>query len=171
MTFVGPHQTNSDYSIRSRVWQNRLGSAPVMIRREADPYPDCGSELRHRVGSSKDDFHDPPFGGTASRKPFIARGLREFKILTAKSLISSCENGYAESFHSKVRDEFLSCEVFESLTSAVKLGASWRRQYNELRPHSSLGHETPAEFARTCVPSIPATPQPPFQEHTFSLQT
>ncbi len=58
------------------------------------------------------------------------------------------ENGYPESFHSKLRDEFLSSAVFESLRDAVSLGASWRRQYNEVRPHGSLGYVTPAEFAR-----------------------
>lgn len=49
---------------------------------------------------------------------------------------SPWENGYAESFHSKVRDEFLGCEVFESLRAATAWGTSWRRQYNEVRPHS-----------------------------------
>ena len=109
---------------------------------------------------------------------FIAKGLREWLERSSVGPLyiepgSPWENGYAESFHSKVRDEFLVCEVFESLASAAKLGASWRRQYNEVRPHSSLGYWTPAEFARTCVPSIPASaaPQPPFQEHTFSQQT
>jgi len=109
---------------------------------------------------------------------FIAKGLRQWLERSSVGPLyiepgSPWENGYAESFHSKVRDEFLGCEVFESLRSATSLGTSWRRQYNEVRPHSSLGYVTPAEFARTCVPSAPAsaTPQPALQEHTFSLQT
>jgi len=110
---------------------------------------------------------------------FIAKALREWLERSSVGPLyikpgSPWENGYAESFHSKVRDEFLGCEVFESQRAATALGASWRRQYNEVRPHSSLGYRTPAEFARTCVPSAPApakTPAPPLQEHTFSLQT
>jgi len=108
---------------------------------------------------------------------FIAQGLREWLKRSAVGPLyiepgSPWENGYAESFHSKLRDEFLGCEEFESLRDATALGASWRRQYNEVRPHSSLGYVTPAEFARACVPSIPASaaPQPPFQEHTLTLQ-
>jgi putative transposase len=57
------------------------------------------------------------------------------------------ENRYAQSFYSKVRDEFLGCEVFESVRAATALGSSWRRQNNEMRPHSWLGCVTPAEFA------------------------
>lgn len=57
------------------------------------------------------------------------------------------ENGYAESFHSRLRDEFLAAEVFESLMAARKLTADWREDYNHHRPHSSLAYQTPAEFA------------------------
>ncbi len=53
---------------------------------------------------------------------------------------SPWENGYAESFHSKFRDEFLALEVFESLTAARRLTRSWRTDYNHHRPHSSLGY-------------------------------
>jgi len=59
---------------------------------------------------------------------------------------SPWENGYAESFHSRLRDEFLGLEVFESLSAARQLSACWMRDYNESRPHSSLGYRTPAEF-------------------------
>jgi hypothetical protein len=49
------------------------------------------------------------------------------------------ENGYAESFRSKLRDEFLACEVFESVKAAQALGTAWHVSYNEHRPHMSLG--------------------------------
>ena len=61
---------------------------------------------------------------------------------------SPWQNGFAESFHSRIRDEFLSQEVFLSLADArVRVGI-WRRWYNEERPHSSLGYKPPSEFAR-----------------------
>jgi transposase InsO family protein len=57
------------------------------------------------------------------------------------------QNGFAESFHSRLRDEFLDGEVFLSVREAqVRVGA-WRRYYNEERLHSSLGYQAPREFA------------------------
>src|SRR5262249_10515373 len=60
------------------------------------------------------------------------------------------QNGYAESFHSKLRDELLDREEFESRPQAGAAGARWKREYNTERPHSSLGYKTPAEFAAAC---------------------
>ena len=77
---------------------------------------------------------------------------------------SPWENGYAESFHSKFRDEFLALEVFESLTAARRLTRSWRTDYNHHRPHSSLGYRTPAEFAARCAASDFATQN--LQQHS-----
>ena len=58
------------------------------------------------------------------------------------------QNGFTESFHGKLRDEFLSREVFASVAEAqVRLEAQ-RRWYNEERPHSSLKYLPPAAFAR-----------------------
>jgi putative transposase len=68
---------------------------------------------------------------------------------------SPWQNGYAESFHSKVRDEFLNREEFESEPQARALGALWKEEYNTERPHSSLGYKTPAEFSATCVRYVP----------------
>ncbi|QDT69269.1 IS2 transposase TnpB [Planctomycetes bacterium MalM25] len=76
---------------------------------------------------------------------------------------SPWQNGYAESFHSRFRDEFLAVEEFESLAAARRLTAAWRDDYNHHRPHSSLGYVAPAEFATRCPASAPeslsATPQ------------
>jgi transposase InsO family protein len=77
---------------------------------------------------------------------------------------SPWENGFAESFHSRLRDEFLAREVFESLAAARRLTAAWREDYNHHRPHSSLGYQTPAAFAVVCAASAPATPA--LQQHT-----
>jgi transposase InsO family protein len=76
---------------------------------------------------------------------------------------SPWENGYAESFHSRLRDEFLATEEFESLAAARKLTTAWKEDYNHQRPHSSLGYVAPKEFAARCTASAPklfsATPQ------------
>jgi putative transposase len=63
---------------------------------------------------------------------------------------SPWENGYIESFHSRLRDEFLERLEFESMADA-RAKASWfRREYNTIRPHSSLGYATPKEFSAAC---------------------
>jgi Integrase core domain len=56
------------------------------------------------------------------------------------------ENGYAESFNSKVRDELLNAEQFGSLLEARVLAKAWKQEYNQVRPHRSLGYRTPAEY-------------------------
>jgi len=56
------------------------------------------------------------------------------------------QNGFIESFNSKVRDEFLNMEVFYTLAEAQVKTEIWRREYNEIRPHSSLKYQTPEEY-------------------------
>ena len=74
---------------------------------------------------------------------------------------SPWENGYAESFFSRLRDEFLALEVFESLPAARKLTLAWREDYNHHRPHSSLGYVPPSVFAARCAaPSFAALSSP-----------
>ena len=58
------------------------------------------------------------------------------------------QNGRVESFHGKLRDECLRVSWFGNLFEARRKIAAWREEYNEERPHSSLGYRTPAEFAR-----------------------
>ena len=74
---------------------------------------------------------------------------------------SPWENGYAESFHSKLRDEFLATEIFDGLRDARALTKAWQEDYNEVRPHSSLGYVAPAAFARSQFASARATPSLP----------
>jgi putative transposase len=57
---------------------------------------------------------------------------------------SPWENGYVESFNGKLRDELLNGEVFNTLREAQVLIEEWRRHYNRIRPHSSLGYRPPA---------------------------
>lgn len=58
------------------------------------------------------------------------------------------ENAFIESFNGRFREECLSTEWFTSLTHAQQAIESWRRDYNEARPHSGLAGRTPTEFAR-----------------------
>jgi len=71
---------------------------------------------------------------------------------------SPWENGYNESFNGKLRDEFLNGEIFYTLKEAQVLIEGWRREYNTIRPHSSLGYKPPAPEAirpRAHTPFIP----------------
>lgn len=61
------------------------------------------------------------------------------------------QNGIAESFNGKFRDECLSMEWFRNRTEAKVVIEQWRQHYNEVRPHSSLGNQTPAAFKKQCV--------------------
>ena len=60
---------------------------------------------------------------------------------------SPWENGYIESFNSKLRDELLNGEVFTTMTEARILIEQWRREYNNFRPHSALGYRPPVPEA------------------------
>jgi putative transposase len=59
------------------------------------------------------------------------------------------QNGLIESFNGSLRDECLNEEIFDSLTDARQTLALWRYDYNNIRPHSSLGNQTPAQARRT----------------------
>lgn len=70
---------------------------------------------------------------------------------------SPWENGYCESFNSKLRDELLAREIFYDLREAKVLIEEWRHHYNTFRPHSSLGDKPPAPKA-----ILPAAFIPPY---------
>ena len=72
---------------------------------------------------------------------------------------SPWENGYVESFNGKLRDEVLNRELFHSVKEAKVIVENWRLEYNNHRPHSSLGYQTPAEFAASCMASASPTAQ------------
>jgi putative transposase len=73
-------------------------------------------------------------------------GARSIPVAAA----SPWENGYIESFHSRLRDEFLEREEFETVADAQAKGKWFRRHYNVVRPHSSLNYATPKEFSASC---------------------
>ena len=70
------------------------------------------------------------------------------------------QNGTNESFNGKFRDECLSMEWFRTRSEAKVVTEEWRRHYNEVRPHSSLGQQTPAAFNRFC--GVAAKPEANF---------
>ena len=57
---------------------------------------------------------------------------------------SPWENGFVESFNARLRDELLDGEIFYTLREAQIVIESWRRHYNAVRPHASLGYKAPA---------------------------
>ncbi len=70
------------------------------------------------------------------------------------------ENGYAESFHSRFRDECLALEVFHGLRDSTVITAAWKDEYNHRRPHSSLGYQTVAGYAAACAAVCLGQPHP-----------
>ena len=80
---------------------------------------------------------------------FIAEAVQEWiAALGAKTAYitpgSPWENGYVESFNARLRDELLNGEMFYTLREAQVVIESWRRHYNRVRPHASLGYRAPA---------------------------
>jgi putative transposase len=92
---------------------------------------------------------------------FTATVVRQWlKNVGVKTLFiepgSPWENGYVESFNGKLRDELLDREIFYSLNEAKVLIEMWRKHYNQVRPHSSLGYRPPAP--ETIAAGPPALP-------------
>jgi putative transposase len=83
----------------------------------------------------------PEFTGRALDQWVHKHGVKLHFIRPGKPM----DNGYIESFNGKYRDEFLSEHWFESVAEAAEQAEAWRIDYNEQRPHQSLGRRTPAE--------------------------
>jgi putative transposase len=116
----------------------------------------------HRIRSD----NGPEFAAEAVRSWLEATGSGALYVAPARPW----QNGYAESFHSRLRDEFLEVEDFESQPQAQELGSLWKEEYNTERPHSSLGYQTPAEYAAQCkryvpIDEMPLHPPPDEQQH------
>src|SRR5205085_5312996 len=99
--------------------------------------------------------HGPPEHIRSDNGPeFVAINVREWLgRIGVKTLYiepgSPWENGYCESLNSKLRDELLNGEIFTTMLEAQVLIENWRRHYNAIRPHSSLGYRPPAQ-RRSC---------------------
>ncbi|MGA7324031.1 MAG: IS3 family transposase [Rhodomicrobium sp.] len=102
-------------------------------------------------------LHGPPEHIRSDNGPeFVEKALRGWlERLGVQTLYiepgSPWENGYCESFNSKLRDELLAREIFYTMKEAKILIEWWRRHYNTQRPHSSLGYRPPAP--RTILPT------------------
>lgn len=119
--------------------------------------------------------HGPPEHIRSDNGPeFIARNVRQWLgRIGVKTLYiepgSPWENGYCESFNSKLRDELLDMEIFTTLREAQVLIEAWRWHYNAVRPHSSLGYRPPAP--ETILPPASALPYPAFGPHQMLAET
>jgi putative transposase len=86
------------------------------------------------------------FTGAALAEWLKTRGIELMAVAPA----CPWQNGYVESFHGKLRDEFLNLSAFADVADA-KAQAEWfQDEYNTVRPHSGLGYQTPKAFAATC---------------------
>ena len=83
------------------------------------------------------------FAGKAMDEWAYRRGIKLSFIRPGKPV----ENAFAESFNGRLRDECLNINWFMSVRHAREIIESWRQDYNEVRPHSSLKGKTPKEFA------------------------
>jgi len=94
----------------------------------------------------------PEFIRSDNGPEFIANAIKKYlECASVETLYiepgAPWENGYAESFNSRIRDELLNVELFLNVRDAKAHAARWQTEYNHRRPHSSLGYETPAAFA------------------------
>jgi len=92
---------------------------------------------------------------------FVAKAVQEWiGAVGAKTAYispgSPWENGFIESFNARLRDELLDGEIFYTLREAEIVIESWRRHYNTVRPHASIGYRAPAP--EVFVPALAAWP-------------
>jgi transposase InsO family protein len=116
--------------------------------------------LRGIPGHIRSD-NGPEFVAMAVREWIAAVGARTAYIEPG----SPWENGYIESFNARLRDELLNGEIFYTLREAQIIIESWRRHYNAVRPHASLGFKPPAPEALVSAcsawPAALRRPAPP----------
>jgi putative transposase len=87
---------------------------------------------------------------------------------------SPWQNAYGESFNGRLRDECLNLEWFRNLAEAKVVIGVWQQHYNQLRPHSSLGYQTPHAFHRAYLCQMenrPALPSPIWPSTTNAILT
>jgi transposase InsO family protein len=151
---------------RDHVWSYDMAmirtsdGKPVLILAVIDEYSrECLSlhvarRIRHQdvLDQLYELFMDrgtPGFIRSDNGSVFTAQAVREWLAHTGVGPLyiepgSPWENGYVESFIGRLRDELLNGEIFDTLLEAKVVIENWRREYNQFRPHSSLGYRPPA---------------------------
>ncbi len=97
--------------------------------------------------------NEPEFVSKAVGKWLEVSGVETLYVAPG----SPWENGYVESFNSRLRDELLNRELFLHIDELRYVANRWRMDYNHYRPHSSLGYMAPAAFAAKCLEQGSAT--------------
>ena len=135
--------------------------AIVVARKlKSDDVLDCLTDLFVAHGDAREySFRQGPEFVACNVRGWLGRiGVKTLFIEPG----SPWENGYCESFNSKLRDELLAGELFSTLHEAKVLIERWRRHYNTIRPHSSLGYRPPAPetVLLSASPLAYASPRP-----------
>jgi len=113
-------------------------------------------EAKHGAPGAVRSDNGPEFIARAVQRWLAARKVGPLYI----ALGSPWENGYSESFNSRMKAEFADRELFASLMEAKVLGAEYKHYWNQERLHSGIGYKTPAELAAELGPDS-ATLRPP----------
>src|SRR5438046_3149364 len=114
------------------------------------------SPRRSRIASARSAYNRPD-----NCPESVAKAVQDWiSAVGAKTAYitpgSPWENGYIESFNARLRDELLDGEIFYTLREAEIVIESWRRHYNTVRPHASIGYRAPAP--EVFVPALAAWP-------------
>lgn len=110
-----------------------------------------GEEVIRTLKRLFKEYGPPDYLRSDNGPEFIAKVVRQWLNEQGVNTLyidpgAPWENGYTESFNGSLRDELLDRELFAHLLEAKLLAVEFRGEYNDHRPHSSLGYQTPAEF-------------------------
>ena len=114
----------------------------------------------------------PSFIRSDNGPEFIAKAVRSWLSERTVSTLyiepgSPWQNAFVESFNSRLRDEFLNCEVFDHVLEARAIAWRWMEEYNRVRRHGALGYRTPVEFAAEWFQAASATLQRPETNNNY----
>jgi putative transposase len=129
-----------------RIWRREGLKVPARQPKRGRLWLTDGSCIRLRSDNG------PEFIAKAVQDWIGAVGARTAYIAPG----SPWENGFIESFNARLRDELLDGEIFYTLREAQIVIESWRRHYNAVRPHASIGYQAPAP--EVFVPALAAWP-------------